>query len=276
MKAALLTLLATLLLGAATAAGIVWGGFYDIAANAPHAQPVYTLLETTMQRSVKRHAAAIVPPPLDEPALLRRGALCFRDKCLQCHGGPGRPQAEIGRSMQPLPGPLVDAPSRWQARELYWITRNGIKMSGMPAWQHRLPESDLWALVAFMQRLPALDVAGFDALAGPAVPGRCEAPADAAPATPPDAERGRRALSQHACTACHRIPGVTGSDVHVGPPLAGFARRRLIAGVLPNTPEQRVRWIRDPRHADAQTTMPDLAVGEADARDIAAYLGTLH
>ena len=39
----------------------------------------------------------------------------------------------------------------------------------------------------------------------------------------PDAARGRLALTQYACNGCHVIPGVTGAQVHVGPPLAGMA-----------------------------------------------------
>ena len=59
--------------------------------------------------------------------------------------------------MQPLPGPLVDAHLHWRARELYWLTRHGIRMSGMPAWEYRLRDEEIWELVAFMQRLPELN-----------------------------------------------------------------------------------------------------------------------
>ena len=276
MKTALLAIGGALALGAGAAAGFVWGGFYDISATEPHTQPVHSLLELTMHRSVKHHAANVKPPPLDDAALVARGALCFRDHCVQCHGGPGVAQAGIGRSMQPLPGPLVDAPLHWKPRELYWITRHGIKMSGMPAWRHRLADEELWAVVAFMQQLPSLTAADFARQAGAQLPGRCEELADAPQALlPPDADRGRRALPQHACSACHRIPGVTGSPVQVGPPLAGIGRRTLIAGRVPNTPEQLQRWIRDPQHLKPGTAMPDLEVGAQDAADIAAYLGTL-
>ncbi|MES2957121.1 MAG: c-type cytochrome [Pseudomonadota bacterium] len=274
MKAALLSLLALLATAVAGGAAFIASGAYDISANVQHTQPVYSLLELTMHRSVKRRAASVEVPALNGAGLVERGGLCFRDKCLQCHGGPGVAQAEIGRSMQPLPGPLVDAAARWRSAELYWITRNGIKMSGMPAWQHRLSDDDLWALVAFMERLPMLTRATFGALAGPQIPGHCEAPVSAA-ARPVDTERGRVALTQYACNACHSIPGITGADVHVGPPLAGIASRGLIAGRLPNNPESLQRWLRDPTSVDPHTTMPDMQVGESDARDIAAYLATL-
>ncbi|HWV63153.1 MAG TPA: cytochrome c [Oxalicibacterium sp.] len=90
-----------------------------------------------------------------------------------------------------------------------------------------------------------------------------------------DPAKGRIALTQYGCQACHVIPGITGSDVHVGPPLEGLASRDMIAGSLPNTPHNLMRWIRDPQAVDPQTAMPDVGVSEAHARDIAAYLETL-
>jgi mono/diheme cytochrome c family protein len=212
---------------------------------------------------------------LRDPALVQRGAQCFRDKCAQCHGAPGVAMGEIGRSMQPLPGPLIDAPRHWKARELYWITRNGIKMSGMPAWEYRLADADLWALVAFLERLPDLSVEGYRALTAAAGEPCATRPIATSGDVPGDAARGRIALHQHACNSCHVIPGVTGADVHVGPPLEGLASRQLIAGAVPNTLEQMVRWIREPASIDPRTAMPALGVSERDARDMAAYLATL-
>lgn len=90
-----------------------------------------------------------------------------------------------------------------------------------------------------------------------------------------DPVRGRIALTQYACHACHMIPGVTGSEVYVGPPLAGLAKRPTIAGSIPNTPENLRAWIRGPQALDPATAMPDMGVPEQDARDMAAYLSTL-
>ena len=279
MKKAMWTLLAMGVAGAGAAALFVALGLYDISATRQHTQAVYTLLETTMHQSVERQARAVRVPPPGRTRSPARGALCYQAHCVQCHGGPGTAQGPMGRSMQPLPGPLVDASARWSPAELYWITRHGIKMSGMPAWQHHIAEDDLWALVAFLQRLPRLTAAEFRAATaattephGAAV---CAAPQDATRLLPADALRGQRALTQFACSACHLIPGVTGSRVHVGPPLAGVGSRSLIAGAVANTPEQMVRWIRAPQSVDPMTTMPDMQVGEQDARDMAAFLATL-
>jgi cytochrome c1 len=90
-----------------------------------------------------------------------------------------------------------------------------------------------------------------------------------------DPERGRVALTQYACQSCHIIPGVTGSRVYVGRPLEALGARKYIAGKLPNTQDNLIRWIRDPKAVDPQTAMPVLDVSAADARDMSAYLLTL-
>ena len=283
-KTVLLTFAATLagvLFGAVlTAVAVVYSGIYDVAASTQHLQPTFTMLETAMRQSVRLRARDIEPPPLDNDQMVLRGAACFRDKCVQCHGGPGVAQNDIGKSMQPLPGPLVDARRRWRPRELYWLTRHGIKMSGMPAWQLRLTEDELWSVVAFMQRLPDLDPQQYAQMASraPAPPacGRELPGAAVPPLTVGDSKRGQLALFQYACNACHSIPGVVGSATRVGPPLDGIASRALIAGKLPNTQENLVHWLRRTQEVKPHTAMPQLGVTEQDARDMAAYLSTLN
>ncbi|MES2685417.1 MAG: c-type cytochrome [Pseudomonadota bacterium] len=270
-----LTTVAALLGAALASAGLViYHGIYDISATSQHLQPVHALLETTMRQSVRLRARDIAPPPLDDGRRLARGAALFRDHCVQCHGAPGVAQSGFGQSMQPVPGPLVDALQRWRPREIYWITRHGIKMSGMPAWQFRLDDEALWDVVAFVNLLPTLSPQAYAQAtrnAG-AAPQRA---AGAAPLRAGDVERGKLALGQYACQACHTIPGITSSLPNVGPPLAGLASRSLIAGKLANTPDNLVWWVRDPKAVKPLTAMPDMGVSELDARDMAAYLGTL-
>ena len=122
-------------------------------------------------------------------------------------------------------------------------------------------------LLAGCQR-PAADAAG------EAVPGAAAVlrPAAFAPATP---ERGRAAIQAYGCGSCHMIPGVRGAVGLVGPPLLAWSRRTVIAGELPNTPENLVEWIMRPQSIEPGSAMPNLGVSEADARAIAAYLATL-
>ncbi len=298
-KPVLWTVLVLGALGALAGAAVVFGGLYNIAATAQHTQPVYSVLETTMHKSVQLRARDIVvPASLNAPESVQRGAACYRDRCAQCHGGPGVPADAIGMAMQPVPGSLIGATRAWRSRELYWITRHGIKMSGMPAWQYHLSEAQLWAVVAFLQQLPVLTPSAYGELVAQAQQCRSAEPQTAqtaqtaatGPTTPTPigptgphpavdpaglAERGQLALRMYGCHACHAIPGITGPEPQVGPPLAGFAGGQLIAGRLANTQDNLVAWIRHPQRIDARTAMPDLGVTPEHALEMAAYLATL-
>ncbi len=109
------------------------------------------------------------------------------------------------------------------------------------------------------------------------------------PRTPPLAPRGqaiqladadiklaRQLIRDYGCVACHTVPGVKGPSSKVGPPLENMALRGYIGGVLPNTPDNLVRWLLDPPAIDPLTAMPNMGMNDGDAKDIAAYLLTLH
>lgn len=87
--------------------------------------------------------------------------------------------------------------------------------------------------------------------------------------------RGEELISTYGCGSCHTIPGVAGAKSTVGPDLHGIAGRAYIAGVLPNTPENMMRWLMNPPAVDDKTAMPNLHIGATEARDMAAYLYTL-
>lgn len=90
-----------------------------------------------------------------------------------------------------------------------------------------------------------------------------------------DAHRGKQLIEKYRCGACHMIPGVRNADGLVGPPLMWFARRTYIGGELPNSPDNLVRWIRDPKAVEPGTAMPALGLSDQEARDVSAYLYTL-
>lgn len=99
--------------------------------------------------------------------------------------------------------------------------------------------------------------------------------ADAASLTNGDPRRGRAEIRDWGCGTCHTIGGVPGAQGKVGPELNGLAERAYIAGVMPNSPDNLIRWIENPKKIDAKTAMPNLDVPDGIARDIAAYIYTL-
>jgi mono/diheme cytochrome c family protein len=267
------TALATLALAAAAALGlaalVMKAGWYHVGASQPHLQAVHLLLEQGMRDSVQHHARGLQAPVLGTPERVARGGALYVAHCQACHGGPGVGPERFGMAMQPAPGPLVDAARRWQAQELYWIVRHGIKLTGMPAWDGHLEDEQLWDVVAFLLELPQLAAADYRAIGATPAPARAATPGTA------NAERGRAALFRYACQGCHMIPGVTGSPTHVGPALDRIGSKPLLAGRLPNTPENMAAWIRTPQAFDPASAMPSMGVTPQQAADMAAYLHTL-
>jgi cytochrome c2 len=90
-----------------------------------------------------------------------------------------------------------------------------------------------------------------------------------------DPKQGAALIHSIGCGACHVVPGVDEANGEVGPPLAGIADRTYIAGKLRNTPENMIRWLRNPQNVVRGNAMPDMGLSEESARDIAAYLYTL-
>ncbi len=89
------------------------------------------------------------------------------------------------------------------------------------------------------------------------------------------AAQGSQLIAKYGCDTCHVIPGIDSARGMIGPSLDHVGTRPMIAGTLPNTPENLVRYIQNPQLVGAQNTMPNLGVKPEEARDIAAYLATL-
>lgn len=254
----------------AAAAAVFYAGVYDISATDQHLRPTYWMLDTGMRRSIKQRAAALSVPDLDQPDQIERGLALYRQHCAQCHGAPGVPPEPFALGMTPTPANLVHTAREWPPAEVFWVVKEGIKMTGMPAWKYRMADADIWAVVSFMRQLPKLSPDEYRSRNPKPVTA-----VESAAAAAPDAARGRAAIHQYACATCHQIPGIVGANAPVGPPLKEIGTRGFIAGTLPNTQQNMVRWLRHPQSVNPKSAMPDLGVTERDARDIAAYLSTL-
>lgn len=274
------------LVAIAGAAAFVYSGVYDIAATDQHTAPVFWILKTTMRRAARHHAHGIDVPPLSDPTLVAHGRALFVDHCVRCHGAPGVAPEPFALGLRPTPANLANTGIEWPPAQLFWTIKHGLKLTGMPAWQYRLKDEELWALVAYVQRLPyesprefRTETAASRALLPPQ-PDASEAAMkestnrliDAANGDP---RRGRDLMLQYRCLVCHDIPGVVGAAIPVGPPLAQMGLRSFIAGVLPNTPENMIRWLRTPQRFVPDGAMTNLGVPEQDASDMTAYLESL-
>jgi mono/diheme cytochrome c family protein len=154
MKAIIGTVLVLLAVEIAAAAGFIYWGLFNVAATDSHWPLTYGILETARVRSVKAHAAGLkAPDNLADHKRVVEGTSHFAEHCSSCHSAPGVEAGDIAKGMYPRPPLLRDAARQWSPSEMFWMIRNGIKMSGMPAWPDHSDE-DVWNIVAFLGQLP--------------------------------------------------------------------------------------------------------------------------
>ena len=268
--------LAVLALAGAIAGGIaIYLGVYNVAATEDHFRVTRLVLDAAMRQSIRSRSDDIAVPALDEPAMVERGLHIYRMHCVQCHGAPGVAPEPFALGLTPAPANLAYTAREWPPAELYWVIKHGVRMTGMPPWEFRLTDAELWAVTAFLLKLPTLSPREYQVLISQASTQSLPAAPDVMQPVAADPKRGKAAMGQYACSTCHEIPGVAGANAPVGPPLTEMASRQFIAGVLPNTPQNMIRWLRAPQKIDPLTAMPNLGVTERDARDMTAYLYTL-
>jgi len=167
----LIVALALVIVLAAGGAGVyVFSGAYSVAAVPIQRGILEQQLARISDRSVARHAEGIQAPPLTDPAMIRMGAAHYRDMCVTCHGAPGVKPSEIGAGLNPHPPNLVHSAGDMAPAELYWVVKNGIKMTGMPAFGPTHDERELWAMIAFVEQFPRMSPEAYQAAVAAAGP----------------------------------------------------------------------------------------------------------
>ena len=142
----------------------VWSGIYNIGADDKHSRPVYSMLQMIRERSITVRANQMHPPPnLDDVALIRQGAGNYNAMCTGCHLAPGMSETELSRGLYPAPPNLATA-EVGDAAHHFWVIKHGIKASGMPAWGPSMSDEYIWGMVGFLQQLPKLDAAQYQAM----------------------------------------------------------------------------------------------------------------
>lgn len=145
-----------LVLAVAVGLAFVFSGVYDVSASGPQSPLLHWVLETTMERSVAVRAGELPGPlPADEAAL-SHGLEHYRAMCVVCHAAPGVDRNELAEGLNPLPPRLQRAAANWTDAELFWITKHGIKATGMPAFGETHSDEELLQIVAIVRRLPDL------------------------------------------------------------------------------------------------------------------------
>jgi len=236
----------------------VWSGVYNVAASRGHLAVTEWLLTFGMRSSVQTRALGIDVPPLDNADLVTLGAAHFQSGCAYCHGAPGTPISPIARAMLPPPPDLATNMRPWRDRELFWIIKHGIKYTGMPAWPAQQRDDEVWALAAFLRRLPSLEAAQYRDLAL----GGLRVPPQSGESL---ATSETMASAIGACARCHGA-GDAGPASSLVPILHGQSAEFIVASLEAYASAQRPSGIMQP---------VALALAGEDYRRVADYYAAL-
>lgn len=210
----------------ALAAAVVMSGVASITASSGHWAITTRILDFAKTRAVATQSIGIEAPSLDDETLLLRGASHYENACALCHGRPGENPPPVMAAMTPPPPRLTDTVARYKREELFFIVKHGIKFTGMPAWPVEQRDDEVWAVVSFLQRMPALDITEYFRLASGEPDLALEAPSDLPRAGAQPPPRAVRDL----CWRCHGMDG-RGRGPGAFPSLAGQRAEYLLASL---------------------------------------------
>ena len=141
-------------------------GVYNIGADEPHWPLTHRTIEALRDRSIDARAKALAVPPLDDPALVLKGAGEYVAMCTGCHLAPGMDDSEMRQGLYPQPPDL--SKMRVAPETAFWVIKHGIKMTAMPAWGQTHDDATIWSMVAFLKKLPDLSPEAYRDLAAEA------------------------------------------------------------------------------------------------------------
>jgi mono/diheme cytochrome c family protein len=141
----------------------LFGGFYSVAANEPDLVAVSWAMEKIRDASIGHNAHFAVAANLDDAGTVQAGARAFSQRgCATCHGAPGVESQKFSEGMNPDPPDLKDVAGDTEPAELFWVIKNGIKMTGMPSFgKIGMDNKEIWSVVTFIRKLPMVSEADF-------------------------------------------------------------------------------------------------------------------
>lgn len=155
---------AAFVIGIVVAFFVIISGAYNVAATVPHTKLEHIIFNSTMAYSVRAHAKEEAPESWSQDEI-KSGFKNYNEMCVICHGAPGKALSYLGKGLQPQPPNLAEAVEKWTNGQLFWIIKNGVKMTGMPAFGPTHDDVDIWSIVGFIRRLPRTSAQEFQSMA---------------------------------------------------------------------------------------------------------------
>ncbi len=135
-------------------------GAYNMAATEKHWDITEKIIEWVRKKSIEARTKDLQVPALDSEKLLAGGAEHYSAMCTICHLAPGLEPTELSIGLYPQAPifnqrePISDLAKKLErAREYFWVIKNGLKMTAMPAWGQSHDDDAIWGMVAFVLKM---------------------------------------------------------------------------------------------------------------------------
>jgi len=171
MKRLFSTLVILIVIGVLAGVSFAYSGIFNVATSWEDPGLLRWLLVTTREYSIESRARTITAPELGRKQQIENGYRGYRDMCVICHTLPGTEASPVAQGLNPEPPDLAEEADHMSAAELFWVTKNGIRMTGMPGWGPTHGDEELWEVIAFIKAMPDLSKADYRTLEQHTTPG---------------------------------------------------------------------------------------------------------
>jgi mono/diheme cytochrome c family protein len=140
----------------------IFSGWFNVSAMNEDNGLMKWVFNTTKKNSIEHRIKDISVPDLNDSLMIKEGFEHYDEMCASCHGAPGMEQTELSKGLNPPAPYLVKFGNRINPKVLFWVTKYGIKMTGMPAWGKTHSDDKIWDIVAFVKKLPTMTKNDYD------------------------------------------------------------------------------------------------------------------
>lgn len=150
MKRIIITVATTIALIIIAGVIYIYSGAYNISQVRSHSAVGRWIRETTKQHSIRKRIRNIKVPPMNDTTMLTVGFMHYNEMCVSCHGAPGIDPDELAEGLYPKPPKFYQSNDMPDTTEAFWIIKNGIEMTAMPAFGPTHSDDKIWAITDFL------------------------------------------------------------------------------------------------------------------------------
>ena len=142
----------------------MYSGVFNVAASVEDSSVLNWALVTVRESSIMLHARDVIAPLDKMVADTDNGFRLYRQECAMCHTPVGRSPKNMAVGFNPQ-APRFDSPDDvMSTKEVFWVTKHGIRFTGMPAWGPSLTDKEILDVTAFITNLSKMTAADYNAI----------------------------------------------------------------------------------------------------------------